>query len=229
MKKSIVLLLVMAIIGSCVTACDGSNKKTDKKSGETNDVNVEQTDKTEKTEKTEEESEQTENSGLLRDYSFRIAGTSDDGIWIGVPGWHEVELGYATLFSKSQEEMVVVACNKDAQDDSSVISSLSTAHESSFNEFVLAIQNYNYVTGLTVTSESTDTINGMEVYRFEGVLNIDETKIQELAAVGYSFVFDGMPITIIGYVRDEAQDQEMYDEVKAILDAMILTVKDKEE
>lgn len=225
MKKGIALLLAMVIAGTCLTACNGKDKQTGNGKGELTEVNSNQTDKTAETTKDEAESEETEKNELFRDYPHRIAGVSTDGIYIDVPNWHEIEKGYTYVFILSGVEYVAVTWDPALRDDESIISSLSTVHDSMFEDFVNSIQNYSYVTSLTVTSESTETINGMEVYRYEGILNTDDSKIKEVYAIGYSFVFEGMPINVTGSVIDEAQEQEMIDELRTIVEAMIPTIR----
>lgn len=223
MKKIITLLLAMVIAGTCLTACNGKDKQTGNGKGETTEVNSNQTDKTAETTKEEAETEETKNE-LFRSLSHRIFG-DDTTIYLSVPDWPEVEKGYTTLFILDGIEYIAVTGNRDGENDESVISSLSTAHECAFDNFVGAIQNRSKVKSLTVTSESTETINGIEVYRYEGVLNVDDESMPEVYACGYSFVYEGIPCNITASVIDETQDQEMIDELKTLVEAMIPTIR----
>ena len=87
------------------------------------------------------------------------------------------------------------------------------------------IQNYSYVNSLTVKNDSTETVNGVEVYKYEGTVNCGKDTIYDAYVIGYSFIMDGVPCTITGSVIDQAQSQDMIDEIKATVEAMIKTLR----
>lgn len=227
--KRLAAIILAGVMLLGLTACEDGDKKSGNGAGEPTEVDVKITDKAAETTKEAEETEVAEDNELFREWPHRIAGKSAEGIFIDVPYWHEIEKGYTFLFILSGVEYVAVSWTPDYRDDDSIISSLSTVHEKTFEKFKAGIQNHSNVNSLTVTTESTETINGMEVYRYEGILNTDDSKIQEVYAVGYSFVFEGMPINVIGSVIDPEQDQEMIDELRTIVDAMIPTIRTTED
>lgn len=229
MKKGIALLLATVIMSTCLAACGDKDKKTENGNGEATEVKVDQTDETAETTKEEEETEEEADDELFREWPHRIAGKSAEGIFIDVPYWHEIGKGYTYLFILSGVEYVAVSWDPDYRDDDSVISSLSTVHEKAFEKFIEGVDSYTKVKGLTATTESTETINGVEVYRYEGVLNVENKALEEIYTIGYSFVFEGMPINVIGVILDEEQDPEMIDELRTIVDAMIPTIRTTED
>ena len=86
---------------------------------------------------------------------------------------------------------------------------------------------------LNVIKDSYVTINGIDMYQYEGTLrcstdNFDlenPEKQREIYAKGYSFIMDGVPCTVIGGVLGEEQNQSDIDEVSEIIDAMIKTLR----
>ena len=88
---------------------------------------------------------------------------------------------------------------------------------------------YHPINSISITSEKTEKINGLEVYRFEGTMNCrkpdDTSSNYDAYVVGYSFVINGVPCSIIGSVQDVKQEQSMIKEMKATVEAMIKTVR----
>lgn len=227
--KRLTAIILTGVMLLGLTACSDGDKKSGNGAGEPTEVDVKITDKAAETTKEAEETEEEADDELFREWPHRIAGKSAEGIFIDVPYWHEIGKGYTYLFILSGVEYVAVSWDPDYRDDDSVISSLSTVHEKTFEKFIAGVHNYTKVKGLTATTASTETINGVEVYRYEGVLNVENKALEEIYTIGYSFVFEGMPINVIGVILDEEQDQEMIDELRTIVDAMIPTIRTTED
>lgn len=227
--KRLTAIILTGVMLLGLTACSDGDKKSGNGAGEPTEVDVKITDKAAETTKEAEETEEEADDELFREWPHRIAGKSAEGIFIDVPYWHEIEYGYTSLFILSGVEYVAVSWTPDYRDDDSVISSLSTVHEKTFEKFIAGVHNYTKVKGLTATTASTETINGVEVYRYEGVLNVENKALEEIYTIGYSFVFEGMPINVSGVILDEEQDQEMIDELRTIVDAMIPTIRTTED
>lgn len=227
--KRLTAIILTGVMLLGLTACSDGDKKSGNGAGEPTEVDVKITDKAAETTKEAEETEEEADDELFREWPHRIAGVPTEGIYIDVPYWHEIGKGYTYLFILSGVEYVAVSWDPDYRDDDSVISSLSTVHEKTFEKFIAGVHNYTKVKGLTATTASTETINGVEVYRYEGVLNVENKALEEIYTIGYSFVFEGMPINVIGVILDEEQDQEMIDELRTIVDAMIPTIRTTED
>ena len=227
--KRLTAIILTGVMLLGLTACSDGDKKSGNGAGEPTEIVIKQTDEAAETTKEAEETEEEADDELFREWPHRIAGVPTEGIYIDVPNWHEIGKGYTYLFILSGVEYVAVSWDPDYRDDDSVISSLSTVHEKTFEKFIAGVHNYTKVKGLTATTESTETINGVEVYRYEGVLNVENKALEEIYTIGYSFVFEGMPINVIGVILDEEQDPEMIDELRTIVDAMIPTIRTTED
>jgi hypothetical protein len=227
--KRLTAIILTGVMLLGLTACSDGDKKSGNGAGEPTEIVIKQTDEAAETTKEAEETEEEADDELFREWPHRIAGVPTEGIYIDVPYWHEIEMGYTSLFILSGVEYVAVSWTPDYRDDESIISSLSTVHEKAFEKFIAGVDSYTKVKGLTATTESTETINGVEVYRYEGVLNVENKALEEIYTIGYSFVFEGMPINVIGVILDEEQDPEMIDELRTIVDAMIPTIRTTED
>lgn len=88
------------------------------------------------------------------------------------------------------------------------------------------MQNYAKIDELKVKTDETVTINGIEMYKFEGELECHyDTRRYELYTIGYSFVMDGIPCSIEGTVLNETQPQDMIDNVRDTVNVMAQTVR----
>ena len=149
--------------------------------------------------------------------SYKVPGKN---IVVDVPDYQEMEKGYTELFILHGERYVAVTANK-AED----ATSLADAHEKSFEKFKENIQNYSYVNSINIKNDSTETINGVEVYKYEGTLNCGHDTIYDAYVIGYSFIMDNTPCTITGSVINQSQPQEQIDEIKDIVEAMIQSLR----
>lgn len=88
------------------------------------------------------------------------------------------------------------------------------------------MQNYATIDELKIEKDSKVTVNGTEMYKFEGKLACHaETGNYELYTIGYSFVMDGIPCSIEGTVLDESQPEDMINQVRDTVNAMAQTVR----
>lgn len=81
------------------------------------------------------------------------------------------------------------------------------------------LQKVNNVTGENVT------VNGIDAYRFEGT---SDSGHYNAYTYGYSFVYQGKACSLIGVVNDESQLESEKETIKAVVDAMLMSVKDCE-
>lgn len=150
----------------------------------------------------------------------KVAGRE---IVINVPNWQKIDQGYTKVFILKGKKYVAVTCD----DDSDGVA-FEDAHETAFAVFKQSIQASSYVNSLNVEKEETETINGIQVYRYEGTMNCGHDTIYDAYAVGYSFVMDGVACNVTGSVIDKDQPQEEIDAMRELVDAMIQTLRPQE-
>lgn len=147
-------------------------------------------------------------------------------IYVNVPNWDPMELTYKmmTTVYKIQGSRYVSITNTEDR-----VNSLSEAYQKTFDVFKQNMYRYHPINSISITSNKTEKINNLEVYRFEGTMNCREpnntSANYDAYVVGYSFILNDIPCSIIGSVQDVGQEQSMIKEVKATIDAMIKTVR----
>ena len=213
-NKSIVLLMAMFLIFCC--ACGSKNDVSE----ESKTPNSESTQLTSQIEEKEEEKEELgEDSILVGTYKVPLKE-----MYIDIPDMHYIENGYTKAWFEDQVKYATFTFLRDeiAEDE-------MKAFELTFESFKKNMTaGLHTVNGLgEITAEST-TINGINVYSFEGVVNCGTNPAYDAYVRGYSFIYDEMPCSIIGVVMDEEQPQDQIDAIKEIVDAMILTVRSKQ-
>ena len=213
MKKITVFLAVIIIVltmASCGEPSKTSETSTELSvSSETNGTHQDE-------KKTPNTSEQ------ILTYTYKVPGKN---IYIDVPNYQEIEKGYTELFILNGERYVALTYNLDSTAESAM-----DANEVTFSVFKDNIQNYSYVDSMNISESSNETINGNDVYRFSGTLKCaldytDHTKSYDAYAVGYSFVMDGVPCSVIGSVINQEQKDTDIKEITEIVDAMIDTLR----
>ena len=150
---------------------------------------------------------------------------------MGRPYFHEIEKGFTHFFGYDGTKYIAVTGNIGGD-----ISSLEAAHEAALNKFIQNAQNYGSPNSLNIENDSTENINGLDVYKFEGTFSCGNEDITyDSYAIGYSFIMDDTPCNIIGYVHgyDDSTgerniDQSLADEIKQNVEAMIYTVRSEE-
>lgn len=210
MKKLLCLITVIFLLLS-MTACGNSTQE------ENNNPSVNNSQsQTTNSEETNNEKDDDSNK-ITFTYSYKVPGKN---IVIDVPNYQEMEKGFTQLYILHGEKYVAVTAAKN-----STATELSVAHEDAFEKFKENIQNYSYVNSLTVTQDATETINGIEVYKYEGTMNCGKDTIYDAYVIGYSFVMDGVPCTVTGSVINQEQPADMIAEMKATVEAMIKTLR----
>lgn len=213
MKKFISIILAMMLIFSLSSCKNDTETNTGDTSG-TNDtglpVNVGNEDK-----KDSDNKEDISSSFI----TYKVAGRN---IYIDVPNYQKIERGFTEVFILNGYKYVAVTANKNEK-----ASSLEKAHEIAFEKFKDMIQNDSRVQSINITKDSTEKINGIEVYKYEGTLNCELgfTKNYDVYCIGYSFIMDDTPCTLIGSVIDEEQKQEDIDEMRKMVEASIKTLR----
>ena len=82
--------------------------------------------------------------------------------------------------------------------------------------------------GAPISEDEETTINGIDMYLFEGTINYGTDTKFDGYAKGCAFVLDGIPCEIVGSVIDKSQSQELIDEISEIVDEMTQTVRSED-
>jgi hypothetical protein len=144
-------------------------------------------------------------------------------IYYDYPNWHFMGKANTDLYILSGIRYVSFTVN----DDDMNISTLEEAHQMAFEDFIVDIQNQSFVNSLSVVTDSTETINGIDVYKFEGTLNCGHDTVYDAFVIGYSFYMDGYPCMILGSVIDQEQPAEMITDIRDTVEAMMLSVRNE--
>lgn len=212
MKNKILLSLVCALlIVGLATGCGNSKN---------NDV-VDTNNPTENKEQVKDDTNNNTDSSLLSG-TYKVPLKN---IVVDVPNYQHIEAGYSYLYVVGRKINIAITSVKEGSE----ATTLEQAHKDSFAKYVQNLQNYAKIDELKIENDKNVTINGVNAYRFEGKLKChDDTGNYELYTIGYSFIMDGIPCSIEGTVLDKSQNQDMINEVRDTVDAMIKTLRTEE-
>ena len=142
-------------------------------------------------------------------------------IYVDVPSYKELEKAYTELFIIHDSRYVSFTSARLSK-----ANSLKEAHKVAFEEMVPNMQNYaGGINGINITKDEETTINGIDMYLFEGTINYGTDTKFDGYAKGCAFVLDGIPCEIVGSVIDKSQSQALIDEISNIVDEMTQTVR----
>lgn len=142
-------------------------------------------------------------------------------IYMNVPDYQKIESNRSQLFVIGRQINIAVTANWKIQG-----TTVEQAHADIFKDYVRNLQNYAHIDELKIEKDSKLTINGIEMYKFEGKLACHaETGNYELYTIGYSFIMDGIPCSIEGTVLDKSQPDDMINQVRNTVNAMAQTVR----
>ncbi len=215
MKKLLCLITAIFLLLS-MTACGNSTQEEN--NNPSTDNSQSQTSNSEETNNEKDD----DSNKITFTYSYKVPGKK---IVIDVPNYQEMEKGFTQLYILHGVKYVAVTA-----DNSVTVSSIKDAHDKAFAKFKENIQNYSYVNNLKVTTDAEETINGIQVYKYEGTLSCaldysNRDNSYDAYVIGYSFIMDGVPCTITGSVIDQAQSKDMIAEMKTTVEAMIKTLR----
>lgn len=145
-------------------------------------------------------------------------------IYIRVPNWNPREKGFTQMFFSYKEDIII-----DVEALLGVKgSTLEQAQKEVVNDYIGAMENYAKIDNLSIEKDEYVTINGIDMYKFEGKLNCHgETGKYDLYTIGYTFIMDGMPCCVQGTVYNKDQPEEMINTTRDTVNAMIKTLRDK--
>lgn len=164
------------------------------------------------------ESQKQDESKELLPYTYNVPLRN---IYVDVPNYQEIEEGYTRVFIVHGKKYVTFTSVLNAQ-----ATDAKDAYNKTFQLFKLNMQNYEGgPNSFNIITNQTMTINGIDVYYFEGMIHYGEKNPYDAYGIGYSFIMDGIPCAIIGSVTDKDQPEELKEEIKAVVNAMMLSVR----
>lgn len=209
MKKGTVIVLAIVLL-LAFAGCGNETEPTEqtKPSDSTVTTSINNTDTTE---------DNSSKSSLLSK-TYQVLGKN---IYMGAPNYQEIELGYTELFIVHNEKYIAVTA---ARRDTAV--NTQEAHEKAFAKFQQnMVDHEGGVNGITMTKEETQTVNGIEFYTYEGKIHYGVANKYDGYAIGCAFVMDGIPCEIVGSVVDPSQSEEMIEEIRSVVQAMMQSVR----
>ena len=216
-RKGNVLVVLIVLMFMLTCACGGdkgsdTNVENEKPNSESSQV------VTEKIEQEEPVVGEKEDSILVGTYKV-----PRKDMYVDIPDMHYIESGYTQVWFEDQVKYVAFTFlkNETAEDE-------TNAWDVTLESLKKNMSGLHYINNLGEVTEEYTSINGIDVYSFEGKINCGETVNYDAYVKGYSFIYDEMPCSIIGVVMDEEQPQDQIDAIKEIVDAMILTVRSEQ-
>lgn len=204
------------VIGLCVfmavslAACGKNVENSDKNNTTVTETNVQDKNNTKKEEASQTMVNLTE-----------IYNVPAKNIYMNVPNYQKIESSRSQLFVIGRQINIAVTANWKIQG-----TTVEQAHKDIFQDYVKNMHAWAVIDELKVEKDSKVTVNGTEMYKFEGKLACHaETGNYELYTIGYSFVMDGIPCSIEGTVLDESQPEDMINQVIDTVNAMAQTVR----
>ena len=209
--KKLICIFLATIMLLCFAACE---KKEDKPANVSSDSSITGTvDSQTSTENTVSNSD----SELTRKYNVPLKK-----VYINAPIWQELEKGLTELFIIQEEKYVSVTHSLDTLND------LKEVHTVNTDTLMYNLQNFCMPKELVIESDSNDTVNGIEVYRYEGYFACGKNQPYNAYTVGYDFIMDGTPVTVNGGVINKNQPENIKTEIKTIVDEMMRTLRTEE-
>lgn len=213
--RKIVCLITVIILAFSFVSCGKSNTPSENEGS--NNASIAEPDGN--TSQPSEETNEKDSSDLAITYKVPMKD-----IYIDAPNYQEIEQAYTELFIVHESKYVAITAARRSEAED-----CKDAHDKAFDEFKVNMQNYEGgVNSLNIINDSNATINGIEVYRFDGTLNYGRDTTYDGYAVGYAFIMDGIPCEIIGSVIDDSQSDALKTEIASIVDAMMKSVRSEQ-
>ena len=209
MTKRWIALFLAALMALTISAC-GQGVTAGAESGSVS-IGAESSIEVSKTDEEKEE-------GTLLSRTYKVPGRE---VYVDVPNYPEYSDGFTETFAVYGSRYIAFTHGKRIQ-----AADAKDAQAKVWELFAPAMESYGGgVNNIDIQKDELLTVNGMEVDSFEGMISYGSNPVYDGYAKGYSFIVDGMPCHIIGSVYSEEQTQDEIDEIRAIVDAMIYTVR----
>lgn len=211
LTKLLTFLLSVSLL-LCLVACNSNNdEKTEPADTETQ----QQTETTSKPDDSTSQGDNTEKS--LLSGTYKVARKD---IYVDIPNFNAIEEGYTQIYLDGSSKYVAFTCHK-----AETAETIEDAHKKAFDCFKSGIDSHHHINDETNLQTTDTTINSIQTMKFEGTISSGRNPVYNAYAYGYSFVYDGMPCSIIGVVMDESQPDAEKQLVKQIVDEMMKTVR----
>lgn len=211
MKKPTKIVVCMGIlsIAACFTACGSAEKEVSN-----NITSLEQVMQTKTVDLT--------NDGLTGQYKMATNGRY---VYISTPAdrnYTEREKGFIEMFTDYEKRMITVSSLRGERykDDT-----LEGVYKKVIEHEKLGLSAYWDIGEATYTQQDKMTINGIEMLRCEGTIKNDYGGIYDAYIIGYYFLIEDTPCSVIGFVKDKEQPQDIINEVRDYVDGMVKTIR----
>lgn len=213
MKKSLLITFCLVIVIS-FCACG----KNDRALGiENASDNIVSTTEGVETDPADDPVDVTEPDKGLLSYTYEVPGTE---FTIDMPDYHFIEHGFSTFLMDGGRKYVAFNCLFTEETDS-----VDVAHERTIEIFEVNVTSHDTLREVNNVTGENVTVNGIDAYRFEGT---SDSGHYNAYTYGYSFVYQNTACSLIGVVNDESQLESEKETIKAVVDAMLVSVKDIE-
>lgn len=218
MVKKIFAILFMFVTVITVVSCSEKNKTGE---NEVNDekISINEVVTSEKKEEQYTETSSRERSPLLPN-TYKVPKQE---IYVDTPSFNDIEKGYTELFKDGEKKYVAFT---DLRNET--VENVKEAFDRVYPKFVKNVSSWHRINGETFTSEENVEVNGIEALRVTGTVKLGVLNYYDCYLYGYGFIFEGVPCAIIGVVSDLDQPQEEIDELTAIVDAMMESVRNEQ-
>lgn len=149
----------------------------------------------------------------------------DEDMYLDVPNYQEIDRGYCQVYMIHGSKYMCYTM--DLSDTR--VKSPEEARDLALTNFVDCIQTSDSVQKVNMDLEEKDTINGIDVIRFEGTCTSGvEPHCHDDYVYGYIFEYEGTANMISGHVISDDQEDSLKKEVRDMADEMMQTVRDQE-
>lgn len=144
-------------------------------------------------------------------------------VYVDTPNFSDIGSGYTELFKDGDTKYVAFTdSRKETMEDAKEV------FDNLYPQFKNNVKSWHRIKGDPVLTESSVEINGITTHKIVGTVECGITTSTDCYIYGYSFIFEDVPCSIIGVVSDKAQPQEEIDELTAIVDAMMESVRNEQ-
>lgn len=213
--KKIIAVGLLLVAGGC-TSCGNVKKESIIIASQEHTTQV----KSENTYITKSE----DNKNSLLSGTYKIL-TKKNPVYINVPtgsSYTEREKGFTEMFTDYKTRIIAVTGFISSKEQ---CSTLEDVYEIMFSNVRGALGSYWSLSETSYTHQDKMTINGIEMLRCEGTVKNDYGGVYDAYIVGYYFLIEDTPCSVIGFVKDKEQPQDIINEVRDYVDAMVKTIK----
>lgn len=214
MKKNIILTILILLV-SILTACG--------KSQENLSAEVSSSEETITLEIVDETAKETDTVSVKHKKSEFLPNTflfPSPEIYIDVPSYNDIEKGCTQMYKDGEAKYVTFNCLFDHE-----AAGMGELWDTVYPKFKNNVSSWHRINTEEFTSMEEVEVNGIEAQKIIGTVEFGMKTMTDCYLYGYCFNFADVPCAIIGVVSDLSQPQEEIDELIAIVDAMMESVR----